>query len=188
MGAAQPIRQRESLSLVAIPLALFIVGATTLTVLEGWSTVVKVTGYVLAATVLIMGLRGRFLVAPEVIIYAVWVGWALTSMLNVLYPIGFWEVWFTTLQISMLIVVVTISVTNRKMLSAVMISLMVGVFISVGYGLGTGQFARATASVTEVVGSRAAGLARNPNGFSWLLILAVTAMAYFWMLPGAGRG
>jgi O-antigen ligase len=183
LGVAAPVLpSKEALSLAAIPLAIFIIGASIGTG-TGLYLAVKTVGYVAAVAVFILSLRGRFWIAPEAVLYIAWLTWTLSGAFEVRSTVLFWEQWLTIAQISVLLLIVSIAVNNRRMLSVVMLSLAAGVSIGLIYGWSTGQFAVAASAQTEAVGTRAVGWAVNPNGFAWGLLLATVALAYFWMLP-----
>jgi len=171
--------KRERISAFWILLALFILGAVTVSVLPGWNYVVKGLGVFLALAYLIETLRGRTHIAPEAVLYLAWLTWSLTGVFEHPSTELFFYVWTTCFQIWVLLVIVSGFTDGRKALSLNFAVFLLAAFILGAHSYATGEYQAAEAGT----GVRLEGWARDPNAFGWIMLLATVALAYFWMLP-----
>ena len=171
--------KRERLSGLWILLALFILGAATVSPVKGWSIIVHGLGFVLAFAYLIETLRGRMHIAPEMFLYFGWIGWCLTGALEHPSAYWFWIQYTTAFQIFVLAVIVSGFTNSRKVMSLNMVVFLVAALVVGVYSYVTGEYRAAEAGA----GVRLRGLAMNANSFGWIMLLAAVALAYLWMLP-----
>ncbi|MCX5672492.1 MAG: O-antigen ligase family protein [Planctomycetota bacterium] len=175
---------RSSLPFTALWVGPFILLAVTLSPLEYWNWVVFGLGVLLAGAYLAYSIRARVLPNAEMILYIVWVTWALTGVFVAVSGYLFWSQWATIFQIWVLLVIISGLTFAQRLLSFNLFWFLVGAFLVGGYSFVTGEFRRAAAGGEE---QRVAGLAMNANTFGWIMLLATVAMAYFWMLPTRAR-
>jgi oligosaccharide repeat unit polymerase len=180
--ALAPQRQmtERSLARVVAPLlGPFILTAVAVSSLDDWNYLVKVVGMLMAAVYLAYMFRAKVWPTGEVLFFAVWVTWCLTGVFVAASDTLFQENWKTVFQIMVLTAIIAGLTYSRKILSYNLVWFLVAAFIIGGYSYVTGEYARVLVTVNE----RVEGLAVNSNQFAWIMILAVVAMAYFWMLP-----
>jgi len=175
----QPV-QKERLPMIAPLLALFILGAATVSTLQDWNVVVKVAGWVLAVFAGLFLIREGFKAVPEVFAYSGWVLWSFLGLYVSMSTIVFWYSWQRALQMAVLAFIVCTFTTNRKTLSFILGTLLVGGMIVAGYSYVTGEFQRA-GQEGEV--GRVSGLVLNANEFAWHMTIMTAILAYFWGLP-----
>ena len=170
--------KRERISGFWILLALFILGAATVSPVKGWSVIVHGMGFVLAFAYLIETLRGRLHVAPEMFLYLGWITWCLAGSFE--HPSAFYYmlIFTTAFQIFVLAVIVAGFTDNRRVMSLNMLAFLLAVVILGTYSYATGEYRMAE---SETI--RLSGLAVNANNFGWIMLLAFVALAYLWMLP-----
>lgn len=166
------------LPFVAVVVGVFVLGAVTVSPLEGWNYLVKGLGVVLAAAYLISSIRSRLLPSGEMVLYVVWVTWSLTGVFVARSGILFWWMWTTVFQMWVLIVVIAGFTNTRRALSFSLGAFLLGAIIVGAYGVFTGEYQQAAMEEERVL-----SLAANANEFGWIMLLATAAMAYFWMLP-----
>ncbi len=177
-GAAAQAPQRERLSFFAILVGAFIFAAVTVSAMPGWNYLVKGWGAVLAAGYLIYLLRARGRIGPEVVLFLAWVTWSLTGIFVARSAEVFAITWTTIFQIWVLSAILVGYTDSRPKLSFNLGAFLLGALVVGAYSYMTGDYQRAV-----VTGERVTGLAVNANSFGWVMLLAVIAMAYFWMLP-----
>lgn len=174
--------QSQRLSLVSIFVGVFILATVVVGKLDYWNYLVKALGVIMAFGYAISSLRARLRPPPEAILYVLWAFWSLSGLLGGAIPVMYWDAFGTVLQIWVLLLVVSGFTSARRALTFNLAAFLVGAAILAGYSYLTGEYRRASEE-----GERVAGLALNANAFAWVLLLAVVAMAYLWMLPGRGR-
>jgi O-antigen ligase len=172
--------RRDRVTILWIFLGLFIVGAATVSPLQGWNYIVKGLGFVLAFAYLIELIRGGTHVATETILFIAWLTWCLTGVFEQASYILFREAWITAFQIWVLLVIVAGFTDSRRALSLNLAAFLLAAFILGAYSYATGDY---HAAETYGEFARLSGLAMNANTFGWIMLLAVVALAYFWMLP-----
>lgn len=172
------IEGRQRLPAISFLLGLFILGAVTVSPLEGWNYVVRGIGIVLAAAFLIRFVGTPALPNAETILFMCWLLWSFLGVLVAKAPGLFWPAMGTLWQIWALLAIVSVFTQTRKSLSYNLLAFLVGSLVVIYYSYVTGEYQRA-----EREGVRVAGLAVNANQFGWIMVLASVALAYFWMLP-----
>jgi len=170
--------RRERLGVFAVPVALFIVLAVSVSEMPGWNYAVKAMGVLLAAGYVIFTLRTRHRIAPEIYLFIAWITWGLMGVFVARSQTVFWRTVGTVFQIWVMLVILSGFTASRRALSLNLLAFLVAVLIVGGYSYVTGEYRRA-----EVAGERVAGLALNANEFGWVMLLAAVGLAYFWMLP-----
>ena len=132
--------KRERVSAFWILLALFILGAATVSPLDVWSTIVKAMGIVLAVGYLIETIRGRMHIVPEVILYFGWIGWCLTGSFEHPNPYWFMVTFTTAFQIWVLTVIVSGFTDSRRAMSLNMMVFLVATLVVGVYSYVTGEY------------------------------------------------
>ncbi len=174
--------QDSRLPFTSILVGVFVLGAVTVSALEGWNYLVKALGVLLAAAYLISSIRSRLLPSGEMVLYVVWVTWSLTGVFVARSGVLFWLMWTTVFQMWVLIVVIAGFTNTRRALSFSLGAFLFGAIIVGAYSVITGEYQEAAMEEERV-----SSLAANSNQFGWILFLATVVMAYFWMLPTRRR-
>lgn len=170
--------QESRLPFTSILVGIFVLGAVTVSAMEGWNYLVKALGVLLAAAYLISSVRSRLLPSGEMILYLIWVTWSLTGVFVARSGVLFWLMWTTVFQMWVLIVVIAGFTNTRRALSFGLGAFLLGAIIVGAYSVFTGEYQQAAMEEERV-----SGLASNANEFGWIMLLATAVMAYFWMLP-----
>ena len=182
VGAVEP--RRDRVTIFWILLGFFIVGAATVSPLDVWNYIVKGIGFVLAFGYLIEMIRGRTHVATETILFVAWLTWCLTGAFEQASSFLFREAWLTSFQIWVLLVIVAGFTDSRRALSLNLVAFLLAAIILGVYSYATGEY---HAAETRGENARLEGLTLNANAFGWIMLLAVVALAYFWMLPARAK-
>ena len=164
--------------MVAIFMGIFILSATTVSRVAVGNYVVRGLGAILGLAYVIRSLRARMRPSPEMILYICWIAWSLTGLVGARSSVMYWMIFWTVVQVWLMITIISGLTETRRMLSFNLIMFIIGALVVAGYSYVTGEY-----RVAREEGERVAGLAVNANTFAWLLLLAVACMAYFWQLP-----
>ena len=177
------------LSPISLVVGLFLIGAVSVSNLEGFSTVVKmIGGYLAIAYVIRMTRSPNVRIPGEAWFYLAWMLWAGTGAFVALVPFVVLDFMQTLFLIWAMIVIIAGLTGNRKVLSFNFAMFLIAAVIVGGYSLATGEFTKAAASGqarTAVLAdqTRVAGLALNANAFAVLMLMTTVVLAYFWMMP-----
>ena len=106
--------QESRLPFTSILVGIFVLGAVTVSAMEGWNYLVKALGVLLAAAYLISSVRSRLLPSGEMILYLIWVTWSLTGVFVARSGVLFWLMWTTVFQMWVLIVVIAGFTNTRR--------------------------------------------------------------------------
>ncbi len=161
---------------VALLAVFFIVGAMTLSRRPGWNYAVKGMGALLVLSLAIRSIRFRLRMAPESMLFLMWVVWSTTGLLASPNLSLFWQSYWTIAQMALLLFVVSCVAQSRTVVGINIMGLFLGAAIVGLYSVYTGEYQRA-----EITGERVEGLVKGANGFAWYMLLASVCLAYFWM-------
>lgn len=153
----------------------FIVGATSLTYMEGISTLIVLYGVLLAGCFVLYFLYNRLETPPEVLIYMVWIIWSLGGLTNVTNRELYFGQLRTVIQIGALMFVISGIVAMRKELSTIMMAIGVGGAIVGASAAFDGELANIMAGAEWQL----KGLPNNPNEFAYCILFVVIASLFF---------
>jgi O-antigen ligase len=158
----------------------FIMAAVTIAALDPWNWFVKGFGVILAFAYLAYAVRHRVLPNAEMILFILWLTWALVGVFTAVSGQLFWWEWSRDFQIWVMLCIISGLTFSRRLLYYNLAWFLAGVAVVGAYSFATGDYSRA---VTGGEGERVAGLTLNANQFGWVMLLATVAMAYVWMSP-----
>ena len=161
-----------------LSLFLFIIGLLTVSRISGLATIMILYGFILMAGFTIYLVFHRLLrLLPEVVVYMVWIIWALSGAAVAIDQALFTTKLMTVIQINFLLFLISSMVSLKRNVSVVMSAIIIGGVIVLLSSFYTGEFLEAGATDTR---TRAAGLVENANGFAYHLTFVVYAVFYFW--------
>lgn len=171
-------RQKESLPLLALLTFPFIVGAVSVSPLEGWNIIVKGMGVVLAVAFVIRSMTTNIRVSAEFFLYLAWIIWGLTGFAVSRYPKVVTGTILTLSQILIMTFIVMGATYHRRALTLNLLAVLAGVFIVGFHSFVTGEYSK-----PEDPGGRVAGIALNANAFGFLMVMGTIVLMYLWMIP-----
>ena len=161
-----------------LSLFLFITGLLTVSRISGLTTIMILYGFIMMAGFSIYLVFNRLLrPLPEVVVYIVWIIWALSGAIVAVDKALFTDKLMTLIQIGFFLFLVSGIVSLKKNMSVVMSAIIIGGLIVLFSSFYTGEFLQAGESNTQ---TRASGLIGNANGFAYSLMFVVYAVFYFW--------
>lgn len=158
-------------------LAPFIVGVMTLSNIEGVSRIMVLYGLVLAGLYSVYFLYHRLSTQPEVIVYFLWIAWALTGVIVAGDQGLVARQLMTSAQMGILFFVVAGITSLRGEVSSVIAAIAIGALLLFVSSLASGEFFEAMSATTR---TRAAGMSDNSNLFSYALLFVVIGVFHFW--------
>ena len=168
-------QQRERLPMLSFLIGFFIIVTVSLATRSGWNLAVKGIGVVLVFSSLLSLLRSRISLAPEVIIYIVWMGWSIMGLLGGANQQIFWTKWITLLQILILILIISNFTNSKITLKVTLLSFFLAAVVA-----GAGSFLSGEFRIENVEAERLTW-GMNPNGFGRIMVSATVCLAFFWM-------
>lgn len=164
-------------SLFQLLLFLFILGAITLSYLEGLSKIVILHGVCFTFLYIIYILyTKRIVILPEVIIYFAWVFWSIGGAVNAANKEAYIQGLRTVIQISVMFFLISGLVSTRSnMFKIALIGLIIGGLIQSMFVCSTGEL---TTSI-ETINARVQGLSKNANSFAFQMLTVIFAVFYF---------
>ncbi len=158
---------------VIIILFPFVLGAVSVTALEGFNWAVWIMGIICVAAFLIDSLRGMVRLQPEVLLYTGFLGWALLGVVNAAYVPVFWVKYFTLAQFAVMLLMLTHYAANRRAVHVLLAATFGGILIVAASGMLSGDFQRAEAGEARI-----AGIAINANQFAINCVQAAAVCLY----------
>lgn len=153
----------------------FIIGSMTLSYFQGLSRVMVAYGLALSFLFVIFLLYHRMKVQPEVLVYCLWVLWALGGLTNAIDRGVFMEGLTTVLQMATMIVVISGITSVQRNVSVLMAAIFVGGIIVALSGVYTGDMQSVDVRGT----TRVEGLTGNANAFAYQQLFLIFAAFYF---------
>jgi len=161
-----------------LSLFLFITGLLTVSHISGLTTIMILYGFIMMAGFSIyLAFHRLFRPLPEVVVYMVWIIWALSGAAVAIDQALFTTKLMTVIQINFLLFLISSMVSLKRNASVVMSAIIIGGLIVLFSSFYTGEFLQAGESDTQ---TRAAGIVGNANGFAYALMFVVYAVFYFW--------
>ncbi len=157
-------------------LVIFIIGLLTLSFLPGWSQIMILYGLAISYVFMIYFLTHKLTLQPEIIIYFLWILWAICGLVNVIDQPLFLKQFRTIIQIAALLFVIAGITALKRDISMVFLGIAIGgtlVALS-SYYFGDLQSAGDVGART-----RTEGIAGNANSFAYHLLFVVFACFYF---------
>lgn len=164
-------------------LVLFIVGAMTLSEIEGLSKIPMLYGVMFSALFVIYFLYHRVSLRfpPEVIVYFVWVIWSIGGMVNVIDGELYFKLLRTIVQIGILLFLVSSITALRMNMRFVLVGIVAGGILVYLYSMLTGEFQ----SVIDSSSMRAESLTGNANAFAYSVLFVIFSMFLFWRIKSS---
>ena len=183
-----PQRQRVPRSLLVM-MFLFIVGVVAVSEQDVWNWIVKILGGVMFIGFVMNIWRSRLRIAPEWVLYVVFLVWALAAVPVVKGPQVFWVKYQTLVMVCMLLLVLINLAQYRSVLTLAVFAFLLGAVILGGMAFLSGGFIRpgGAAYGTYEDASETASYARlswgmNPNGFGRMMVMGSYCVGYLWMV------
>ncbi len=175
------LRVKNSIKTFQILIFIFIIGASTLSYIEGLSKIVILYGLTFTFLYFIYTLYTKKIsIQPETIIYFAWVLWSLGGLTNAANKAAYFQGLRTVIQIAfMFIIIAGLISTKPYILSAAMSGLLVGGLIQ---GISTFLTGELPAAIESDTRTRLAGLSKNANTFAFQMLTIVFSIFYFWKL------
>ena len=163
-----------------LPVAVFVVAATSVSGVYPLNYLVKAFGVIMVVAYLLNSIIARAYPSAEVVLYVAWLAWSLVGVAVAASGAVFWSTWITCFQIWALLVVIAGFTSSRTMLSANLLAFLVGVAI-----VGVASMVDPTYQFSDNP-ERVTGLGRDENEFGRMMVLATIVLAYFWMVRRSG--
>ena len=160
-------------------LAAFVVGSLTLGEIAGFSKIMILYGLLFFFFFIIYVLYNKISVnlIPEVVLYYVWIIWALAGLVNANDTTLYFSKFRTVIQIGIMIVLVAAVTAMKRNMSMVMFGLLSGVVVVSLFSIWSGEFLQVSGADSR---TRAEGLVGNPNDFAYLFLMMTFALVFFW--------
>jgi len=176
--------EQQGLPFTTLWVGPFILAAVTIAAMAPWNWFVRGFGVILALAYLAYAIRHRVLPNAEMILFILWLMWALLGVFTAVSGLLFWWEWSRGFQIWIMLCIISGLTFSRRLLYYNLAWFLAGAAVVGGYSYITGDYSRA-ATGGDV--ERVAGLTLNANEFGWVMLLATVAMAYIWMSPSRSR-